>query len=1022
MSNELGINIKANVDLGDINQQLESTAQKFSQMTGSIGQGGQLKIDTGKFVEQMNSCNSAMEALHKKIAEQKKLGIDTSDAETKLKAFTQIQSDASKVLFGQGATGSGGGKTPGEAAQQRLRDEIEKTRQAFKRYYREISESEADALNRATKNLKSGQSPLAAFVSSASFADLLNNDTGGVADIQGRRRAIDRIMQNAGVTLAGQSSGSGGVAMSSRAASFAGMMGGMAGSIAMGSGDGGVASTAGGLMGTGIGALIGGPVGAIAGAFLSPLLGGIGKSIDSGVKDAQDEAIGVSDLRAGLGGLTNDFASLSAMVKSAGQGLGVVSTETVELAKKFAKASGMGPDQANELGEELRNAIGMARAFGTNASGMASFFAQMRTSGVSRTSDDNRQLGAIISESIVRGGNMARADEVLQAIGAFSSSMARQTLTAPNAEGFASVLAALTQGKGPGLDVQGAASLLNQMDAGYKGNNSEAAQNFKLGIYQNSFGRNFSALDVDLVNQQGVFGTAKTGLKQARDFAARMGDTAASERLDRIMASPNADTMNGILALQELKRRTGNDSTMYRKSGVGLFGGNEAMFMAFDQAMNDPIKLGQLKAIGNMPARNQSLAAQIMFEQDPTKLKGFASDLIQGKDLKGKLAASDVSTLESQVASGDTGGLRKSLLTIAKNASMTDSGNDIRDKIADVKQAVIDLSSKLLPAVDGVRDAVLFAAGKDFASFDRAREKQALAPYQAKMDAALKAVNDAEAPGGGDFANDADRKNYQNKLAVYNKARDEYLLAQANYRDHNSPMTGGEKGQLPAYIGNGPADFPTSGAKARKARPGMKLTPEELAYLSDTDKMLGAQDGTSAAQIQYESGNDPEAVSKRGAWGLGQIMPKERAEMERRMGRRIVTRMDQLEAHRLMMQENLREFGNLNDAQRAYNGGWVKSRWRNDETSGYVSGIDATRAEMQRTGATPDAGIGYSAFGGFGKDDQIPKDASRSGNGNNRFAFEPLSISLTGNFSSAGMTPIQIAQTHVSKPVPSGTN
>ena len=70
MANELGINIKANVDLGDINQQLENTAQKFSQMTGSIGQGGQLKIDTGKFVEQMNSCNAAMEALHKKIAEQ----------------------------------------------------------------------------------------------------------------------------------------------------------------------------------------------------------------------------------------------------------------------------------------------------------------------------------------------------------------------------------------------------------------------------------------------------------------------------------------------------------------------------------------------------------------------------------------------------------------------------------------------------------------------------------------------------------------------------------------------------------------------------------------------------------------------------------------------------------------------------------------------------------------------------------------------------------------------------------------
>lgn len=1011
MSNELGINIKANVDLGDINQQLENTAQKFSQMTGSIGQGGQLKIDTGKFVEQMNSCNAAMEALHKKIAEQKKLGIDTSDAETKLKAFTQIQSDASKVLFGHSSIGSSG-KTAGEAAQQRLRDELEKTRQAFKRYYSEISEGEKAAAKQTGRRGPENPDSFASVWEFFKQNDPSNQGTGKTAapPAGGQR------------PQGGATGAAGGQPMTAHAASLMGALGGLTGS-ALAGGSGSFASLgglAGGGIGAGIGKLFGGPAGFVAGAFLQPMLSGIGGALDSGLKDAQDEAIGVSDLRAGLGGLTNDFASLSAMVKSAGQGLGVVSTETVELAKKFAKASGMGPDQANELGEELRNAIGMARAFGTNTSGMASFFAQMRTSGVSRTSDDNRQLGAIISESIVRGGNMARADEVLQAIGAFSSSMARQTLTAPNAEGFASVLAALTQGKGPGLDVQGAASLLNQMDAGYKGNNSEAAQNFKLGIYQNSFGRNFSALDVDLVNQQGVFGSARTGLKQARDFAARMGDTAASERLDRIMASPNADTMNGILALQELKRRTGNDSTMYRKSGVGLFGGNEAMFMAFDQAMNDPIKLGQLKAIGNMPARNQSLAAQIMFEQDPTKLKGFASDLIQGKDLKGKLAASDVSTLESQVASGDTEGLRKSLLTIAKNASMTDSGNDLRDKVADVKQAIIDFSSRLLPAVDKVRDAVLFAAGKDFASFEKSQFAQRMAPYQSIVDAAERGLQDATPKLGG-FGSDAEVREYKRRQGVLDAARKQYREEAAKYSSGPSSMTQTE-GQLPAYIGNGPADFPTSGAKARKARPGMKLTPEELAYLSDTDKMLGAQDGTSAAQIQYESGNDPEAVSKRGAWGLGQIMPKERAEMERRMGRRIVTRMDQLEAHRLMMQENLREFGNLNDAQRAYNGGWVKSRWRNDETSGYVSGIDATRAEMQRTGATPDAGIGYSAFGGFGKDDQIPKDASRSGNGNNRFAFEPLNINLTGSFSSAGMTPIQIAQTHVSKPVPSGTN
>lgn len=1024
MSNDLGINVKASVNLDDLNQELEKTAQKFSQMTGNIGQGGQLKIDTGKFVEQMNACNAAMEALHKKIAEQKKLGIDTSEAEGKLKAFTQIQSDASKALFGQGSTtGSAGGKTPGEAAQQRMRDEIEKTRQAFKRYYREISESEADALNRATKNLRSGQSPLAAYVSSGSFAELLDNQSGSASDIQGRRRAIDRIMQNAGIGQGG-AAGAAGVPMSSRAASFAGMLGGMAGSMAAG-GDGGIASTGGSLVGMGLGAglgkIFGGPVGAVAGAFLSPLLGGIGKMVDSGVKDAQDEAIGVADLRASLGALSNDFAGLSGIVKTAGQGLGVVSTEVTQLAKRFAKDAGLRPEDGNEIGEEIRNAIGMARSFGSNPAGMASFFAQMRVSGVTRSADENRQLGAIISESIVRGGNISKADEVLQAVGAFSSMMARQTLTAPNAEGFASVLAALTQGKGPGLDVQGAANLLNQMDAGYKGNNSEAAQNFKLGIYQNSFGRNFSALDVDLVNQQGVFGNAKTGLKSARDFAERMGDKETVRRLDETMANPNAETMNGILALQELKRRTGNDSTMYRKSGVGLFGGNEAMFMAFDQAMSDPVKLGQLKAIGDMPARNQALAAQIMFEQDQTKLKGLAAQLIKGEGLKGKLAESDIATLQSQMAGGDQEALRKSLLAIAKGATMTDSGNDLRDKIADVKQAIIDSAGKLLPAVDAVRDAILFAAGKDYTSFQKAQFNQHMAPFQHRVDAAEQSLAEVTPKFGG-FENDAQVKEYKRRQVVLDATRKEYREEAAKYSSTSTPQ---REGQLPAYLGQGLADFPMPTGKYRKPRPGMKLADSEQAYLAETDKLIGAPKGTSAAQIQVESGNDPEAVSPEGAWGLGQIMPRERAVIEGRMGRKIVTRMDMLEAHRLMMQENKNKFGNVPDALRAYNGSWNRRRWNNKETVDYVPDIEATRRINAGANDTAeskmDSGLGHSAFAGS-YNDKIPQDGQKSMLGGGRLGFEPLNINLTGNFTAAGMQPIQMVQTHVSKPLPAGTN
>lgn len=140
------------------------------------------------------------------------------------------------------------------------------------------------------------------------------------------------------------------------------------------------------------------------------------------------------------------------------------------------------------------------------------------------------------------------------------------------------------------------------------------------------------------------------------------------------------------------------------------------------------------------------------------------------------------------------------------------------------------------------------------------------------------------------------------------------------------------------------------------------------------------------------------------------------------MGRKIVSRMDMLEAHRLMMIENKNKFGNVNDALRAYNGGWNRGKWGNSETAGYVPDVEETRRIGVRTSneETPkDSGLGYSAFSSYG--DKIPQDGTKQPGNGGRFSFEPLNISLTGNFTAPGMRPIEMVQTHVSKPMPSGT-
>lgn len=126
---------------------------------------------------------------------------------------------------------------------------------------------------------------------------------------------------------------------------------------------------------------------------------------------------------------------------------------------------------------------------------------------------------------------------------------------------------------------------------------------------------------------------------------------------------------------------------------------------------------------------------------------------------------------------------------------------------------------------------------------------------------------------------------------------------------------------------------------------GKALSPEVAAYLAETDRIIGAKPGTSAAQAMVESQGDTSAHSGKGAQGLMQIMPKTQAVLEQRAGRKFDANnpIDSAIMHRMLMKENVNKFGNVEDAQRAYNGGWNPKTWGNAETSAYVGSINATR-------------------------------------------------------------------------------
>ncbi|MHA6907375.1 transglycosylase SLT domain-containing protein [Ralstonia pseudosolanacearum] len=136
----------------------------------------------------------------------------------------------------------------------------------------------------------------------------------------------------------------------------------------------------------------------------------------------------------------------------------------------------------------------------------------------------------------------------------------------------------------------------------------------------------------------------------------------------------------------------------------------------------------------------------------------------------------------------------------------------------------------------------------------------------------------------------------------------------------------------------------------------MKFQPtdDQLSKAQQQDDKLGLPRGTTARQIDTESKWNPNAVSPKGAMGYVQVVPKTLSKLEQRLNMKLDPSNydDALTIHGEVMQENLRQFGNLPDALRAYNAGWKQEKWDNPETNGYVETI------LGNTASTPRSTVG----------------------------------------------------------------
>lgn len=762
-----------------------------------------------------------------------------------------------------------------------------------------------------------------------------------------------------------------------RAGAAAGALGGVAGGMLSGGGEGGALAAAGqgagALVGAGVGAVAGGPIGAVVGVFASQLLGGAGQAVGEGLRRAIEEGGTFTDLRRSVGVTSTEFEDLRESVRYFTEGLGLAYNESAKLAQQFARTANA---QGGEgLGQEVGIAAGFARGYGTDPAGSVRMMATMRHLGVTSNETDSKRLALMIGEAVQRGGTTAKMDEVLSALQSQASVQARASLSAPDVGAMASFMSSLTGLSMYGMkgDPTNAGAAMSAADAAMRngGQFGEASKNFSLGLWQRQLA-GFTAFDQDFMNEQGAFGNI--GKAFGRDSAAyklaeARGDKAKMAQYDQWVGQ-GGDRSVMAMQMQALEGEYGHDTDMFRKSIQNHFGVGAGQASALYQAYKTDRGLGGLEKqlaasgvdISRMNTKQVAALAEVALSDDSGVRK--QADRLKRLDGADKLKAGDATALNTAMASGDDDELRNVVVRLtAAYDSTRDEGERARQVQADMANALQKLATELIPATldirEGIADMVKGLVGetefskkvdeeraareqheKEQGELDRqiGEKDKAIEAFKADPEkvaqastsyAQLKRQRDAAAAAGRDTSGfdhnlrllEAEmRRNSPEGLEDLTRERDALIQR----RD----------GDAAKALGAGPVSHGKH-----------SLTDDQRAQLWANDRELGLPSGTLEAQMRVESGLNPNAVSKAGARGYAQLMPETQASLEKRWGRKIDPSNfdDAAQAQKELMAENLRKFGNAQDAMRAYNGGWDRSRWGNPETSAYAGKIESAR-------------------------------------------------------------------------------
>lgn len=430
-------------------------------------------------------------------------------------------------------------------------------------------------------------------------------------------------------------------------------------------------------------------------------LAGIGSVMgmtEKGIDLAKEEAIGVGELKKVLGDTKNDFYKLRDALRENADGLGVNYSKFTELSTAYSKTANM--YKAEYAAKETRTAVGFARAYGISNDSSVEMFATMRHLGVTKDDAGNKRLALMIAEAMQKGGIIAKADELISAVGNFAESSARQGLSTPNVGAYIALMAGMTSPHYAGLDPTGAANLIGHADAAVRrgGARGEASLNFMYGI-MNRVSPGINPFMAQLIwESQGLLGDAGS-LGEGNliyDWAKKNG----------LAGQLGAFKGQNMYGLTENALRSNYKNPLWRMAArAGHYGLSMPQSVAME--MLGPESLGNLNAMfsknsidpSNVKATGYQLLADIAGTTDREKLLAIGEKMHgMAKDKKA------FGAILAQAKRGDTGELQDTLFRQAAGMEQEQTaGTQTVQSLANVERALTHPGAPLLDVLNQIK-------------------------------------------------------------------------------------------------------------------------------------------------------------------------------------------------------------------------------------------------------------------------------------------------------------------------------